>query len=606
MLDSPQNILTQVPQTQFMEDIRVVLGRTHRELSASQVHSVVRERRVAWLSELEAKAQGAVYTPAELSAYVAHKALSLHEASIPEMKLTVIDPACGDGQLLRAVSQEAGVIGLECDLVGMDVDKLALNAASQRLSGAHLLQGDALRPTAGETPLNGWLRRLRRRKLGRPTLMIANPPWGADLACSRAELADSGYTLARGQYDSYELFLELATEMVVPGGLIAFIIPDSLFAGEHQPLRELLLSKTQVLFVARMGEGLFESVYRGCVVLICRNSPPRDSGSTQCMRLTPEWRRSIAAGESTFAEAEASLAHYVSTSRFLSNPGMQIDVDARVGSSATLSKLRASDTRMEQYLSSARGVELSKHGKVVHCSVCDLWSPKPKNGAKCPRCGQDVLQLEHEVMVSTTEIEGYQPFIVGEDIERHHIRSHRWLDLTRAGINYKDSTLYTGPKLLVRKTGVGISAAMDYSDAYTNQVVYVFRKHIGLPDWLPIEFAAALICSRASFFHVALTNGETEWRSHPYLTQRHVLDLPAPSPDRLSALGPQIQHAAALIREQSELGLDDKTDAFVEGLVAQAFGLTRQDYELIYETIFSVQDLVPIRAMKSISIDDIF
>jgi hypothetical protein len=105
---------------------------------------------------------------------------------------------------------------------------------------------------------------------------------------------------------------------------------------------------------------------------------------------------------------------------------------------------------------------------------------------------------------------------------------------------------------------------------------------------------------------VTLTNGETEWRSHRYRTQRHILDLPAPSPEGHSPLGDEIKSAARLIRERSEIGLDSATDALVENLVARAFGLDRQDYEQIYQTIFSVQDLVPVRAMKSISVDDIF
>ncbi|MDT8434763.1 MAG: N-6 DNA methylase [Anaerosomatales bacterium] len=580
--------------------------RAEREHTKRSRLHVSRAHRTPWLTNEAAKLQGAVYTPEELSAYVAQKMVSFVQASRSGERITAVDPACGDGQLLSALHDEASKAGFDCDLVGMDVDRLALESASSKIPQASFLMGDALCPTQGVAPESGWRRRLQRRKLPMPTLAIANPPWGAALRHNRVELAEAGYTLARGQYDSYELFIELALKLVVPGGLIGFIIPDSLFATKHQDLRRLLLSKSQVLFVARMGEGLFESVFRACAVVICRNSAPSEGDTTQCLRLTPEWRRSITAGETTFAEADAALLHHVPTERFLLNPGLQIDVDIRDLGVATIQKLRSTGTRMEQYLSSARGVELSKNGKVTFCPVCNTWSPEPKNADTCPRCDQDLLPLERDVMVSTQEVSGYHPFIVGEDIERHRIRSHRWLDLSRTGINYKDPELYAGPKLLVRKTGVGISASMDYSDAYTNQVVYVFRKQASLPEWLPIEFAAALICSRAAFFHVTLTNGETEWRSHPYLTQRHVLDLPAPNPEKLSHLGAEIEHAARLIREQSMTGLDPATDALVENLVARAFGLDRQDYQQIYETIFAVQDLVPVRAIKTISVDDIF
>src|SRR5207245_17361 len=46
-------------------------------------------------------------------------------------------------------------------------------------------------------------------------IILGNPPWGADLSVYASYL--SGFELAKGQYDSYELFIERATQCLRPG-----------------------------------------------------------------------------------------------------------------------------------------------------------------------------------------------------------------------------------------------------------------------------------------------------------------------------------------------------------------------------------------------------
>lgn len=571
--------------------------------------------RASWLDAQAIRSRGAVYTPSGLAAYVAGRLLDFSVESGPAEnglgRLLVLDPACGDGELLVAIRNEALARGVPTSLVGMDIDSEALKVASSRLGDCDavgLFSGNSLLPWGSTSPEKGWGRRLKSvGHAGKVDLLIANPPWGADLSEYRGRLAAAGYQLARGQYDSYDLFVELATEVVRPGGHFAFIIPDSLFATEHRSLREFLLSRTQLMLVARLGEGLFDSVFRGCVVVIGRNTVPSGNGVTRCVRWTGPWRQKVMRGEVGFEDAERALFHDVDTDRFMQSPEATIDIDVTEGDIATLKKLRSSKATVAEYLDSARGVEISKHGRVVHCRSCGTWSPRPKTLESCPACGQSDVALDEDTIVSATARDGYAPFIVGEDVERHAIRSHRWLATGRQGINYKDASLYVGPKLLVRKTGVGISAAMDYSNAYTNQVVYVFKKHADLPEWVPIEFAAALICSRVAYYHLVKTHGETEWRSHPYVTQKHILDLPAPSKQQIELFREEIVAVAqALSPRNGSKGVTKESDIQLEQVIARCFGLVRADYDRIYETLNELQELLPVRALKNISVDDIF
>ena len=108
-----------------------------------------------------------------------------------------------------------------------------------------------------------------------PSALIANPPWGADIARNARELAAAGYELATGQYDSYKLFVErLVHTWLEPGTPAAFILPDSIFLPEHEPLRALLIERSTLRLVARLGEGFFPGIYRGASVIVLSVGPP--------------------------------------------------------------------------------------------------------------------------------------------------------------------------------------------------------------------------------------------------------------------------------------------------------------------------------------------
>ena len=79
------------------------------------------------------KVHGIHYTPAELARFVARRAL----AGLGRRPLAILDPACGDGELLLAAALEAVAAGLPAPrLVGIDRDPAAVAVAAERLRTA--------------------------------------------------------------------------------------------------------------------------------------------------------------------------------------------------------------------------------------------------------------------------------------------------------------------------------------------------------------------------------------------------------------------------------------------------------------------------------------
>lgn len=204
------------------------------------------------------------YTPEPVASWLASEVV--HRLPTNTRRV-VIDPACGDGALLSGIAAR----DLNIELVGLDIDERAATAAQYRLGQAHIMAIDALTIpwTTVAGPFCG---------------VLANPPWGAEIGHSRKQLAATGYSLASGQFDSYELFLERAIDQLSVGGVAGFLLPDSLLLPEHEALRHLLVNRTRLDLLVRLGEGVFDGVYRGTIAVVFVAGRPRSDHVVRCCR----------------------------------------------------------------------------------------------------------------------------------------------------------------------------------------------------------------------------------------------------------------------------------------------------------------------------------
>jgi hypothetical protein len=541
----------------------------------------------------EALVNGIVYTPPVLAQWVAGQLVRYLDWDPPPL---VVDPAVGEGALLGAVAER---LSGHVQLAGVDIDTRALVHAGFSLpSGALLLQADALRPKPSVSALTGW----RHVLPGEVDAVIMNPPWGATLRQSRLELSHAGFTLCRGQFDSYDVFVELGLRLVRDGGVVAAILPDSLFHPEHEPLRRLLLESSRLLSIARLGEGFFPGIYRGAAVVMFRKQCPDDAVQVGCFRLTKAWRREVLTGVVSLSEVQKHLSHSVPQARFTADASARFDLDVRIGDQRPVNVIERAGHEWARWVESGRGVELSKSGLVLMCTACSHAAPKPRNGVpqSCTRCGakEDDLRVESIIrrLESPPPTGKWHPLIVGEDVNRYSVAPSRMIRLGVNGINYKAGVAFDRPKLLIRKTGVGIKAAVDNSGSLTNQVVFHYMARNDAPPFV-LDYLEGVLSSRTLLaFHLKRV-GEFEWRSHPYLTQRVINSLPIPDPtesEHTQKLAEAIAKSASLFRQTPSPELDLR----IEGLVLSLYGLNSDDSDWIRRVLEYAESLEHIRLVK--------
>jgi len=205
-----------------------------------------------------AKSTGSHFTPPALARFVARRIAEVCAATAP----TVIDPACGDGELLLAFAAERP----NASLIGFDLDPHALQAAAQRISGR----------LEEKNFLDVALLHRQDDLFNQPECVkydaaIANPPYIRTqvLGALRAQQLAEQFHLA-GRVDIYFAFIEGIAEILKPGGIAGIIVSNRFMTTvAGATVRERILEKFDVLHVWDLGDTkLFEAAVLPAVLIL--------------------------------------------------------------------------------------------------------------------------------------------------------------------------------------------------------------------------------------------------------------------------------------------------------------------------------------------------
>ena len=561
----------------------------------------------------ERKDHGIFYTPPFLAEYLAKKFFIYAKK---KAVYSVLDPACGDGELLSAITKQ-NVGHAKLDLVGTDNDTTVSEEIKTKLFDGGtpkkrftFISVDSLNPFSLD-PASGWLE--IKNQVGVDTgfdFVISNPPWGADLSSYPKGYLHDHFKCSRGQFDIFDLFVELIINQLSQGGLYGLIIPDSIFNKEHSLIREILVKNTRLLLIARLGEKVFPEINRACTVIVGKKCKYKKQDTVKCFKISAEQKKKEYSA-TYLEELEQENSSLILQDRFVHNEGFAFDIDVVNESEEVFRKVENKST-LGCYVRLNRGAEISKKGTITKCHNCGLWFSYPrKKNYHCPHCYATGVREELNTIstVSSKSTEGAYPLVTGSDIFRYFSRSKLFITTGFDGIKYKMS-LYGSPKILIRKTGLGITSAIDYTDAVTVQCIYILRPLLKYSRF-PIELFEAILNSRFATFYFLKKYGDTEWKSHPYLTQSMLRGFPFPELEKL----PENQYSRILrlsekIREEVRSGfaenISTKLDILVERMVAELYKLNKEDYVTILDGINKADQLIPIKRVNNLSVQQIF
>jgi len=209
------------------------------------------------------KATGAHYTPPELAQFVS-RAIIRNCQFDNDDDVNVLDPSCGDGELLLAIANEVPRKALpRTRLIGIESDPKALDCATQRLCNRaggqlSLVCDDFLGVCQGkylESDLFA-AESCAEHIVDQADVIIANPPYvrtqvlGAEKAQELAKAFD-----LKGRVDLYQAFLVAMTLHLRPGGIIGVITSNKFLVSKGcAALREFMAEHYDILELYDFGD----------------------------------------------------------------------------------------------------------------------------------------------------------------------------------------------------------------------------------------------------------------------------------------------------------------------------------------------------------------
>lgn len=231
-------------------------------------------------SKARRKQTGSHYTPTRLAEFVANKILENFKTPDPNVTIRVLDPACGDGELLMSLVESwPHESRNSLSLIGIDSDRIAFQNVRYRVrnvgvSSIDLRREDFLDRVRTELksaqPLSGSL-------LKSVDIIIANPPYVRTqvLGAKKAKELASDFDLS-GRVDLYHAFLVAMTHCLKTDGILGVITSNRFIATKSgSRVRELLANDFEILDLYDLGDTkLFEAAVLPAVIVARRRNAP--------------------------------------------------------------------------------------------------------------------------------------------------------------------------------------------------------------------------------------------------------------------------------------------------------------------------------------------
>ncbi len=468
----------------------------------------------------------------------------------PDNDLTqvrVLDPACGSGNFLieaarrlqtfnlrNGLSPKKSSLLFQRNLWGIDSDPVSCFLAEMYLQT--IIHSTASRPI----PFTR-LHIHQADSLVLPwepivDLFIANPPY---LAAKNNDLSGYYFAQQRGQADSYLLFLNLALQVVRPGGWIGLVLPDPLLARANAAKeRARLLEETTLYHLWHFSDVFAAEV--GAVVVIARKSPPKSMHYVSCIR--GRWH-------STFSLAPQ---HEAKQTLFSHQPGNEFRYLLSQGRGDALERLRTSleDTRpgerhlapLGEFFTISRGEELGKESPYLQKKPFQLSPDTPlafRHMEGLPKIDPSgALPITLPVLRGGIDIHPYSPPVATCLIARHAIR--------------KPLERYLLPKLFVVKSTDRLQATLDQQGYVALQTLYLLHLRKSNNDTDQLYYFLALLNSRLLREYVYVLH--TAYKMvQPQIEQRVLASLPIPLVN-LQEQQPIIAQSKAIVHACSSSG----------------------------------------------------
>lgn len=298
--------------------------------------------------------------------------------------------------------------------------------------------------------------------------VIGNPPYLfiRDITDEIKKLIQKrDFKTSNGQYDYYQIFIELGIELLKEGGKLGFIVPDSLLALSNSSIiRTYIYNNTLIKEIYHTGPKFNEPVVSNIIIILEKGGILEKREKNKIKIILSDQQENYLL-QKTLKKWDFKFLIHLN------------DIDFQIIEHLNEDFLKLGDisNKDDFRIWISRGAELSKTGEIIFCEKCELYFPIPKKNLHCQKCGSQ-LEVEHiekiiQKTIPSNRIESFKSFLFA--INRYQIKEKKFIDITKNGINYKDLKLYED-RIIIRQLSQNnlICATYDKNFSLTSQSFY--------------------------------------------------------------------------------------------------------------------------------------
>jgi hypothetical protein len=433
---------------------------------------------------------------------------------------------------LRRYIAEEVLVGVDLDPCALEVTRLALEmAVGEGDLKLQLRCEDALLAELGEASFDA---------------VVGNPPWGQKGLRIDKRLREryaQRYRTCRGVYDPFKLFVERSHQLLRRGGRWGLVLPDIVLLKDQQTVRDLILELSALDCIVHAGR-IFEGVNLDAALLVgTRRAMDQDESRVSIYHSMPERSDHRPA----FSRVQREFREF---------PGHKFNLYLRGAELSLWRKLREFPTLGERF----------EMHEGVHSGNCrSKLFVKRRHSRRC------------------------KPLIVGgKEVARYRLRwGGRFLDtdprcVDRGRGDYANlgrAEWHEGVKLVVRRTGDRIVAAVDLDGRYVSNNLFVLvpREVATATD---LRACAALLNSTLMTWFFRAEQPRTG-RLFAELKLVHLREFPRPTAQVWSEVAAELAGFASELEHESDPRARETLSARIDELVERAFELSPAERKLI-------------------------
>lgn len=300
--------------------------------------------------------------------------------------------------------------------------------------------------------------------------VVGNPPYLfiREIPQDQKELINnSEFETSKGQYDYYQLFIEIGINILNPSGYLGFIIPDSILAlSNRRIIRKYICDHTIIKEIQYLGPQ-FDVPIVSNIILILQKELDKKKLAKNIVNIKIQRNSNIISNH--ILQRYFKAWNY----KFLINLKKE-DIKILSYLNSKIPNLRQIKQNPKFNLFLKRGVELTKEGKIIYCPLCNKYYPLPRDELSCKVCKTQLKpHLIEDIIVDQKPYNQSiksAPFVYS--INRYVVKKVKYIILDKEGINYKNPEIYRD-RIVIRQLSQNNLICATYSkNGYTSQSLY--------------------------------------------------------------------------------------------------------------------------------------